>query len=117
MSCVKAIESYTGKNGQGRLNCAQAIIHAFSGHFSIPAETVSVFASYGRGGAPDGKCGSLYAVEYILEKNFPEKAKECLDSFKSKAGSTACGEIRALRKLSCVGCVEMAAKTMESIVK
>jgi hypothetical protein len=113
MSCAKAIEAYTGRNGQMRLNCSQSIIYAFGEMFSVPEGAMSSFASCGRGGAPEGKCGSLHAAEYLLAKGHPEKVIECREIFRAAAGSTQCKEIRALKKLSCLGCVQTAAKFVE----
>ncbi len=84
--------------------------------FLIPAEAVSQFASYGGGRAPEGKCGSLYAAEYLLQRNYPEKIQECQRRYLSIGGSTQCRQIRAMKKLSCVGCVELAAKLLEGVV-
>lgn len=115
MSSSKAIDSYVGKNGAKRLNCAQAVIHAFGEECGVSPDALSEFASHGGGRAPGGVCGSLYAAEYLLQKTHPERINECREAFLKAGGSTQCREIRGLKKLSCVGCVETAAKLIEKI--
>lgn len=115
MTYAKAIEAYTGKNGQTRLNCSQSVIHAFGDKFSALEGTVSLFASCGGGKAPEGKCGSLHAAEYLLAKDYPEKVMECREIFRAAAGSILCREIRALKKLSCMGCIQTAANCLENV--
>lgn len=110
MPIEKAKKYYTGKEGL-RLNCAQSIIKAFEEQFNITGEEFKKFADYGKGNAPEGLCGAYCAAKYILERHHPEKAKEFEEFFKSAAGNTLkCKEIRSLRKLSCLGCVEKAAE-------
>jgi hypothetical protein len=112
MSIEKAKEYFLGLSGQQRLNCTQAVLKAFQEKFSITDELISQCKAYGAGKAPEGCCGAFYAAKYILEKNCPEKCRDLENKFISEAGSTMCKEIRALRKLSCLGCIEKAAEIM-----
>ena len=115
MSKKKANELYLGLNGNRKHNCAQAVIAAFMDTFPINEETLAEFASCGGGKAPGGECGALYAAQYILEKFKPEYVDKCKDLFLQAAGSTKCKEIRSLKKIPCVGCVEKAAEILEEI--
>ena len=115
MSVEKAKAHYTGKSGYRKLNCAQAVLKAFKDKFGLSEESIERFGTCGGGRAPDGQCGALYAAKVILEKAYPDRIKECEDAFLADAGSTQCREIRASRKLSCVGCVEKAAAYIEKI--
>jgi hypothetical protein len=115
MSIAKAKAYYAGKNGIKKLNCAQAVIAAFGDKFNIDGNTVDLFASFGAGRAPAGECGALYAAKFMLKEDHPERTEECKNIFVSKAGSTRCKEIRKLRKLPCIGCVETIAKFIEDV--
>jgi hypothetical protein len=115
VSVEKAKAHYTGKLGHRKLNCAQTIVNAFKDKFDVSEEMVERFGAYGGGRAPEGQCGSLYAARTILEKAHPTRIKDCEDALLASAGSTKCREIRASRKLSCVGCVEKVAACIEKI--
>jgi len=110
MPIEKAKKHYLGKDGLVRLNCAQSVIKAFMEHFNLSEEEFKKFATYGSGNAPEGLCGAYCAAKHILQKSHPEKLDEFEAFFKEAAGGTLkCKEIRGLRKLSCLGCVEKAA--------
>ncbi|MDO8535596.1 MAG: C-GCAxxG-C-C family (seleno)protein [Candidatus Omnitrophota bacterium] len=113
MSIRKAKDYYAGRTGPKRLNCGQAVIAAFRENFGIDENAVHMFASFGSGRAPGGECGALYAAKFLLNENHKEKIEECTNAFISKAGSIKCKEIRHMKKLPCVGCVETAAKFLE----
>ena len=115
MSVEKAKAHYTGKEGCRRLNCAQTIAHAFKDKFDLSDEDIERFAASGGGRAPDGQCGCLYAARIILEKDHSARIKDCEDMLLSSAGSTKCRDIRASRKLLCLGCVEKVAAYIEKI--
>ena len=110
MSIEKAKKHYLGKDGYEKLNCAQSILKVFSGLDQDQKETLCK----GGGQAPGGVCGAFCAAKHLLEKNHSEKLKEFVDYFKNVAGSLNCREIRAMRKLSCVGCVEKAAEYLDA---
>ena len=115
MTKDKAKAHFLGQPGHEKLNCGQTIINAFKEKFFLPEEEIFRFHGYGGGNAPGGHCGSFYAAKVILEKSYPDKLKECEEEFLSHAGSTKCKEIRALRKLTCLGCVEKAAQCLEEV--
>jgi hypothetical protein len=106
MSINAALNSFLGKNGAPRLNCAQAILKTFQKEFGVEAAELEKFAAYGGGNAPDGLCGAFYAVKYLGEQQpgwFELASFE--NSFREEAGSLQCREIKAAKKLSCADCV------------
>ena len=110
MPIEKAKKHYIGRELQ-KLNCAQSVIKAFEDRFHVSEEEFRKFAGYGGGGAPEGLCGAYCAAKHILEQHHPEKTAEFEEFFRSAAGGTLkCKEIRGLRKLSCLGCVEKSAE-------
>jgi hypothetical protein len=114
MSADKAKNNYTGQNGCRRMNCAQSVVCAFKENFNIEDATVEMFENYGGGRAPGGLCGALYAVKYIMgRQENKEELSELENYFKEHAGALECSNIRGLRKLSCVGCVEKSAEFLE----
>lgn len=115
MSKEKAKEYYTHKRGAKKLNCAQAVIAAFTEKFLLDENSVGLFASFGRGMAPGGVCGAYYAAKFIMGDDHGDDIKRCGDTFLSKAGSLKCKEIRQGKKLSCVGCVETASEFLEGV--
>ena len=115
MSVNAAINHFLGRDGYKRLNCAQSVIKAFEKKFQLDETVVELFALYGKGKAPDGLCGSYYAVKYLCEnnptiKNFAEFHKLFLEA----AGSIKCSEIKDAKKLSCLGCVEKCAEFLQN---
>jgi hypothetical protein len=115
MSAIKAKNNYIGQGCQ-RMNCAQAVISAFKDKFNIDDNIVEAFQNYGGGKAPDGLCGALYAVKYIIDRmEDKEKIKELEEYFIENAGALECRNIRGMKKLSCVGCVEKSSEFLEKI--
>jgi hypothetical protein len=114
MSKKKANELYFGLNGKKKHNCAQAVIAGFKDEFSLKDELVAKFAAYGGGKAPEGCCGALYAVRQMLKNEAPGEIEKRNTEFIKAAGSDKCGEIRSMKKLSCLGCVEKAAEFLEN---
>lgn len=106
MTREKAKENYLRQ----RLNCAQAIVEAFKERFQLTDRELEKYLNYGGGGGPSGLCGAYAAAKDLLEKYHPERLPEFEKHFFDSAKSLKCGEIRKLRKLSCVGCVEKAAE-------
>ena len=117
MSKKKANELYLGLNGNRKHNCAQAVIAGFKDRFSLDDNLIATFASHGGGKAPGGYCGALYAVRHIFKDKGAGEIEKCGNAFIKAAGSDKCREIRRLKKLSCTGCVEMAAEFLEGIKK
>ncbi|MBF0479910.1 MAG: C-GCAxxG-C-C family protein [Candidatus Omnitrophica bacterium] len=117
MLVEKAKAHYMGKDGHKKSNCAAAVANAFKDKFNLSDEVMVRFESCGGGRAPEGQCGSLYAAKVILENSYPEMIKECESVFLAQAGSLKCKDIRAFKKLSCLGCVEKAAEYIGRIKK
>lgn len=115
MSTSKSREHFLGINESKKMNCAQAIIAGFKDKFSIRDDALPTFASLGGGKAPEGRCGALHAAQFILGGSQTEEAKKCEEIFLQAAGSSKCKEIRAMNKLSCLGCVEKSAEILERI--
>ena len=115
MSKEKARAHFLGQHGHKKLNCGQTIIKAFQEKFSLSDETISLFERYGGGQAPDGHCGAFYAAKIIMKDRYPEKLDECEKVLLTHAGSTKCKNIRSSRKLTCIGCVEKVAESLENI--
>jgi len=114
MSAINAKNNYTGQGGCQRMNCAQSVISAFKENFNIEDDVVETFNNYGGGRAPDGLCGALFAVKYIINKHQDkEKVAELEEYFLEHAGALECKNIRGLKKLSCVGCVEKSSEFLE----
>jgi len=112
MSVKKAHNHYLGKEGHQKLNCCQAVLSAFADKSNISQEEILKSRDFGGGRAPQGRCGALQAAHRLL-KDSPHKIQGCEAVFQAKAGSLRCQEIRSLRKLSCVGCVETIAGYIE----
>ena len=110
MSIEKAKKHYLGIDGHDRLNCADAILKTFSGLDPTTQESICK----GGGRSPNGECGAYCAAKTILDKQNPDKIKGLTDYFLKLAGSLNCKEIRKLKKLSCLGCVEKAAEYLHS---
>ena len=113
MSVEKAKAHYSGKGGHGKLNCAEAIAYAFRGTYPLADTVVAGMAACGTGRAPGGECGALFAAKAALRDTHADKVKACSAAFAAQAGATRCKEIRALKKLPCLGCVETAAAFLE----
>lgn len=113
MSSIQAKNNYIGRGGCQRMNCAQSVLSAFKEEFNISDELVARFGSYGGGRAPEGLCGAYYAVKYILSKENPQRLEELEKHFLNHAGALQCSNIKGLKKLSCVGCVEKSSEFLE----
>ena len=119
MSTIQAKNNYTGQDGCKRMNCAQSVLSAFKEDFNIEEDMLEAFKSYGGGKAPNGLCGALYAVKCIVNKQQgqdEEKEAELEEYFLKHAGALECSNIRGLKKLSCVGCVEKSSEFLEGLV-
>ena len=115
MPIEKAKKHYLGKDGFEKMNCAQAIIKAFQGNYAIGEDEIKKYMAHGGGRAPDGVCGAVYAARELLIKHHPEKIKEFDQFIIGLAGSDKCLEIRKLRKLSCLGCIERSAEFLAKL--
>ncbi|MGA7826481.1 MAG: C-GCAxxG-C-C family (seleno)protein [Geobacteraceae bacterium] len=107
MPVKKAVHSYTNE----RLNCAQSIFNAFYERKGLPRDAVTEARKFGGGRAENGTCGALYAALSLLDD--PAKKESLRQSFLEVAGSEQCREIRAKSLISCLQCVEIAARFLE----
>lgn len=98
---------FLGKKGP-RLNCAQSVAEVFREKYPLEEKLMLSLPDCGKGMAPEGYCGAIYSAKCILEKYAPHRLEESEAQFLAAAGSLQCLEIKALKKLFCVGCVEKA---------
>jgi hypothetical protein len=92
-----------------RLNCAQAVLHAWceaSGDTSIMLADVKPF---GGGRAPDGLCGALHTACMLA----PDRAEALKQNFVARVGSLYCKELRAAKVHPCESCVVQVAELLE----
>jgi len=107
MPVRSAVHSYTNE----RLNCAQSILNAFREQKNITSEEIKDARKLGGGKADHGTCGALHAALSLLDD--PEKKETVRKAFVDVAGSELCREIRAQNLISCLQCVEVAARFLE----
>jgi hypothetical protein len=92
-----------------RLNCAQAVLHAWrevSGDTSIALTDLKPF---GGGRAPDGLCGALHAACVVA----PDRTGALKQNFAVRLGSLYCKELRAAKVHPCETCVGQAAELLQ----
>ena len=109
----KAKKHFLGQSGHEKLNCSQAVIKAFHDAFDAPAQAVDAFAACGGGNAPQGRCGAYHAAHYLISQTDSSRAAKLEQEFLNAAGALTCSEIRRKRKITCLGCVEIAADFLE----
>jgi len=107
MPVRSAVHSYTNE----RLNCAQSILKAFRERKNISSDEITAARKLGGGKAAKGTCGALHAALSLLDD--PEKKETVRKAFVEVAGSEQCREIRAKNLISCLQCVEVAARFLE----
>jgi hypothetical protein len=100
--------------GAGKLNCAQAILTAFKPTGRVREEDVVASATLGKGRAPGGECGALWAARMLLPDD--EAQRELERRFVAVTGSTNCRRIRELRRASCHECVESAGNALAGLI-
>ncbi len=106
MPIVKSLSAYRNE----KKNCAQSILVGFRDNCGVPDAEIDAARAAGGGRAEGGVCGALHAA---LKLSGKDGTKETLQQqFVAKAGSELCREIRQMKKLSCEGCVELAAKVL-----
>ncbi len=96
---------------QEQLGCAQSVLRGFQLLCGIAEEQVIQAKALGGGRAKDGRCGALHAALHLAAES--PKAGEMAAAFATKAGSEHCREIRALKKVICAQCVELAATLLD----
>jgi len=110
MSAQKAKDNYLGRSGARRMNCCESVAYAFQDRIPLAGEELRNFAGFGGGRAPEGYCGAIYAAKRLLEISGSPLAADISNIFDGIAGSVKCREIKALKKASCLMCVEKAAE-------
>jgi hypothetical protein len=95
---------------KGNKNCAEAVAEAWQKVSRKDPEVSENFSKCGSGRAPRGLCGAIYAAQIVSDE---AKKTDLTDRFADAAGSLLCREIRAMKKLSCTACVELAATLLE----
>lgn len=81
-------------------NCAQTVCAAFG-----RSDLLEPLATCGRGNAPGGMCGSLYAATLLA----PDKAEALKQAFMAANGTLQCRTKGVPCRLSCPDCVRTAA--------
>jgi hypothetical protein len=64
----------------------------------------------GAGWAEKGECGVLHAALFLAKEAGTKSILR--ETFQEQAGSEKCCEIRALKRMNCAECVELAATTL-----
>lgn len=108
----KAVEYFHGKE---RYNCAQAVLKTFQKEFNISEEEIIAAARKGAGRAEGGLCGALYGALYLVKDE--NLQKEITTAFEKEAGAIHCRQVRKVGKLSCRGCVRLAASKVKEMIE
>ena len=95
-----------------RLNCAQAVAHAWGSDPVAAEAALAEHADHGGGKAPAGECGALFAACRVAARQGgdPENLRK---RFAAVHGQTDCRELRA-RRVACEECVRVAADLVDS---
>lgn len=108
---MKTLASTVFRQPPQRLNCAQAVAHAWHVKSGQDGHLVGELSRCGGGGAPGGVCGALHAVHRLtMAEPLQEKATS---EFAAKAGAVQCRDIRQLGIATCAECVAHAAEWLE----
>lgn len=108
---LKAVRAF--RNPPHRLNCAQAVAHAWASDDAAASAAVAAHAKHGGGNTPDGECGALFAARQIATRRGgdPETLRR---RFAAVHGHTTCRELRA-RRVACAECVRTAADLVKGV--
>ncbi len=115
MSIEKAKKNYLDRTASKKMNCCESVAYAFKDAIPLPEEELRSYAGFGGGRAPEGYCGAVYAAKRLMEKSNAPKVTVFLEAFAQMAGSTKCREIKAVKKIPCIQCIEKAAEAVEKI--
>jgi len=96
------------------MNCCESVAYAFKDKIPLSDEELRSFSGFGGGRAPEGYCGAIYAAKRLLETAGSQEASKISGIFNEFAGSAKCREIKTLKKISCLACIEKAAETVEN---
>ena len=95
-----------------RLNCAQAVAHAWVSDPASAQAVLAEHADHGGGKAPAGECGALFAACRVATRQ-GRNDTTVRQRFAAVHGHTACRELRA-RRVACEECVRVAADLVDS---
>ena len=73
------------------LNCAQAILKAFSTEFNVDAQEIAEYKAHGGGRAPGGICGALFSAQQLLGESEKERL---VAEFQQQFGTIDCLELK-----------------------
>ena len=107
----EAVKLYRGIEGY---NCAQAILKVFQHKVNVDPDLIHQCAHYGGGNAQGGVCGALFAIEQLAVNT--DLAEQARHHFDEQVGSIFCDDILELGRLSCAGCIAVAAKILQDIL-
>ena len=107
----KALRYFDGPEGY---NCAQAIFKAFETEYGISQKQIDGLKKKGFGRTEGGRCGALYAVRTLVGD--PESAGTVERQFSEATGSHTCRRIRRLKRVTCEGCVDIAARLLQNFL-
>lgn len=101
-------------HADNRGNCAMAVAYGYAiATGKSEDEALKIADKYqnaGRGIAPGGVCGALYAAKTLV----PEKADAIEETFRRGSQNyTKCAEIRPNKILPCNRCVELAGEALD----
>ena len=110
---IKAVNVF--RKPPHRLNCAQAVAHAWTSDAATAQTAIAEHASHGSGKAPTGECGALFAACQVAKRQGgdPENLRQ---RFVAVHGHAACSELRA-RRVACEECVRVAAELVERNIR
>jgi hypothetical protein len=107
----EAVKYYRGVEGY---NCAQAILKVFQKKGGADPDLIRQYAEYGGGNADGGVCGALFAIEQLAPNS--DLAQQARHRFDERVGSIFCDDILELGRLSCAGCISVAANILQDIL-
>ena len=101
-------------HAENRGNCAMSVAYGYAiATGKSEDEALKIADKYqnaGRGIAPGGVCGALYAAKELV----PEKADAIEETFRRGSQNyTKCAEIRPNKILPCNRCVELAGEALD----
>lgn len=96
-----------------RLNCAQAVVHAYRSVSGNEVHHPEAFKQAGGGRAPGGICGALYTATQVVGTEGAESLAHC---FEERLGARTCKELKS-RSISCETCVETAAELLQESLR
>jgi hypothetical protein len=93
-----------------RLNCAQAVLHAWQAVTGDTRIALAELKPFGGGRAPEGICGALYGACVAA----PHRAAALRSGFAARLGSVHCKTLRTGGDHACQECVAYAAELLAS---